>query len=175
MTVSVVPVVTGAQETCLANVSAKVDSLSQELRRISLTLHENPELCYEEFIAHETVCAFLETQTGWEVTRAVYGIETAFLAIFENGNGGESVSFNAEYGMSLMAHEMLVCWTAGPRGERNAEFKIDALPGIGHACGHNLIAVSSIGAALAVADVMVSRSINGKVYLIGTPAEEGGM
>jgi metal-dependent amidase/aminoacylase/carboxypeptidase family protein len=51
----------------------------------------------------------------------------------------------------------------------------DALTGLGHACGHNLIAVSSVGAALATADVMVKRKLGGKVVLFGTPAEGDSM
>ena len=52
-----------------------------------------------------------------------------------------------------------------------ADYGIDALAGLGHACGHNLIAVASIGAALASAEVMLKRNLGGKVVLFGTPAE----
>ena len=52
-----------------------------------------------------------------------------------------------------------------------ADYAIDALTGLGHACGHNLIAVASVGAALATAEVMVERGLDGKVVLFGTPAE----
>jgi len=53
-------------------------------------------------------------------------------------------------------------------------YKIDALPGIGHACGHNLIAIASVGAGLAVAAAIKAYSLPGKVIIYGTPAEEGG-
>jgi metal-dependent amidase/aminoacylase/carboxypeptidase family protein len=52
--------------------------------------------------------------------------------------------------------------------------ELDALPGIGHACGHNLIAISGIAAALSVAEALVKHDIGGRVILLGTPAEEGG-
>lgn len=87
---------------------------------------------------------------GFQVTRHAYGLETAFVA--EYGQGGRVVAFNAEY---------------------------DALPGIGHACGHNLIAMMSIAAFIGVAEafkkqqISSGRSISGRVRLIGTPAEEG--
>ena len=51
---------------------------------------------------------------------------------------------------------------------------LDALPDIGHACGHNLIAISSLGAALATAATIDKLKLGGKVFLVGTPAEEGG-
>lgn len=81
---------------------------------------------------------------GFEVTRHAYGLQTAFVA--EYGHGGRVVAYNAEY---------------------------DALPGIGHACGHNLIAMMSIGAFLGVAELLKRQKIPGRVRLVGTPAEEG--
>lgn len=77
--------------------------------------------------------------------RHAYGIETSFEA--EYGNGGRLVVFNAEY---------------------------DALPGIGHACGHNLIATSSIASFIAVAEAIRDNGVSGRVRLLGTPAEESG-
>lgn len=81
---------------------------------------------------------------GYTVTKHAYGLKTAFMA--EYGEGGRVVAYNAEY---------------------------DALPGIGHACGHNLIAMMSIGAFLGVAEALKEKKIPGRVRLIGTPAEEG--
>lgn len=52
-----------------------------------------------------------------------------------------------------------------------ADFGVDALTGLGHACGHNLIAIASVGAALATTEVMMERRLGGKVVLFGTPAE----
>ena len=79
------------------------------------------------------------------MTPHAYGLETSFCT--EYGKGGRLVSFNVEY---------------------------DALPGIGHACGHNLIATGSIAAFLGLVAVMKKHSIPGRVRLLGTPAEEGG-
>lgn len=79
------------------------------------------------------------------MTSHAHGLETSFSA--EYGSEGRVIAFNAEY---------------------------DALPGIGHACGHNLIATGSIAAFLGVVAVMKERSIPGRVLLLGTPAEEGG-
>jgi amidohydrolase len=107
-------------------------------------IHENPELGYEEFKAHDSIVAFLRAQ-GLNVTSHAHGLETSFSA--EYGSEGRVIAFNAEY---------------------------DALPGIGHACGHNLIATGSIAAFLGVVAVMKERSIPGRVLLLGTPAEEGG-
>lgn len=83
------------------------------------------------------------------VTRNAYGVGTAFEVRYTSGEGGRVVAFNAEY---------------------------DALPGIGHACGHNLIATSSIASFLATCEVVKSLTDDRgySVRLLGTPAEEGG-
>jgi len=80
-----------------------------------------------------------------KVTPNAYGLETSFEAEF--GEGGRLVVFNVEY---------------------------DALPGIGHACGHNLIATGSLASFLAVVDLLKKEKIPGRVRALGTPAEEGG-
>ncbi|KAK0255933.1 hypothetical protein LTS09_009235 [Friedmanniomyces endolithicus] len=128
-------------------ICAEVDNLSADLRTISLEIHDNPELQYKEFHAHKVLTEYLARKLGWTVTPSAYGIATAFVAVFDSGRKGAVVSFNAEY---------------------------DALAGIGHACGHNLIAVMSVAGALATAKVMKDEGIAGKVMLFGTPAEEGG-
>ncbi|KAJ5102426.1 hypothetical protein NUU61_004648 [Penicillium alfredii] len=94
--------------------------------------------------AHDTICDFLEKQ-GFEVTRHAFGIATSFEA--RSGSGGRLINFNAEY---------------------------DALPGIGHACGHNLIATSSIAAFLGLSYILKKYGIPGRTQLLGTPAEENG-
>ncbi|KAK3117351.1 hypothetical protein LTR53_001341 [Teratosphaeriaceae sp. CCFEE 6253] len=131
----------------LDEIGAEIDHLSYNLRTISLTIHDNPELQYKEYHAHAILTEYLARQQGWVVTPPAYGINTAFVAVFDSGKPGPVVSFNAEY---------------------------DALAGIGHACGHNLIAVMSLAGALATARIMEGHSIAGKVVLFGTPAEEGG-
>ncbi|GES84832.1 putative amidohydrolase [Rhizophagus clarus] len=122
-----------------------IDEKSEELRSISLQIHDNPELGEEEEFAHNLLVTFLEDQ-GFDVTPSAYGIKTAFVAEFSSKGGkGRVVSFNSEY---------------------------DALPEIGHACGHNLIAISGVAGALALKAVFEKHEIPGKVKLFGTPAEE---
>ncbi|CAG8901304.1 unnamed protein product [Penicillium egyptiacum] len=104
----------------------------------------NPELAYEEHRAHDTICDFLEGQ-GFTLTRHAYGLDTSFEAL--SGTGGRLINSNAEY---------------------------DALPGIGHACGHNLIATSSIPAFPALSFAVRKFNIPGRAQLLGTPAEENG-
>ncbi|OQE06513.1 hypothetical protein PENVUL_c017G09238 [Penicillium vulpinum] len=122
-----------------------IDSLAEPLRMLNQKIHETPELAYEEHVAHDAICDFLQSQ-GIQITRHAYGLSTAFEAKVGNGDG-RCVSFNAEY---------------------------DALPGIGHACGHNLIAISSICGFLALAFAIRQFGIPGHVQLLGTPAEEDG-
>lgn len=100
-------------------------------------------MAYKEFTAHDTLVAALQSQRDIKVMPHAYGIETSFEAEF--GSGGRVVTYNAEY---------------------------DALPGLGHACGHNLIATSSLGAFLAVVDALKESDRPGRVRLLGTPAEE---
>ncbi|KAJ5295133.1 hypothetical protein N7508_009954 [Penicillium antarcticum] len=124
-----------------------IDSLADGLRMLNQKSHENPELAYEEHIAHDAICDFLQSQSI-QFTRHAYGLSTAFEAKVGNGNGsGRCVNFNAEY---------------------------DALPGIGHACGHNLIAISSITEFLALVFAIREFGISGHAQLLGTPAEEDG-
>ncbi|KAM0330749.1 hypothetical protein ACHAQA_003702 [Verticillium albo-atrum] len=110
-----------------------------------LKIWENPELGYEEVHAHEVLTDYLEEQ-GFTVTRGAYNLSTAFRAEFSNGEG-RKVSFNSEY---------------------------DALPGVGHACGHNLIATVGVAAAIGVKEALENGGVKGSVVLLGTPAEEGG-
>ena len=79
---------------------------------------------------------------GFEVTKHYLGLETAWKAEFTQGKGGRVVGVNSE---------------------------MDALPGIGHGCGHNLIAISGVGVALAVKAALQAHDISGKVILLGTP------
>ncbi|KAB8202062.1 hypothetical protein BDV34DRAFT_215723 [Aspergillus parasiticus] len=104
----------------------------------------NPELAYEEHKAHDAICDFLEGQ-GFTVTRHAYGVDTSFECI--SGTEGRLINLNAEY---------------------------DASPDIGHACGHNLIATSSIAAFLALSQLQKKYGIKGRIQLLGTPAEENG-
>ncbi len=128
-----------------SNIEKYIERRDSEWKKINRQIFENPELQYEEYKAHAFLTAWLE-ENGWHVRRKAFGIDTAFEASYAKGNG-RAVSFNAEY---------------------------DALPGMGHACGHNLICTASVAAAAAVKDALESAKASGKVVLYGTPAEEGG-
>jgi len=122
-----------------------IDDCREELVRIALDLHAHPELNYQEHYAAKLLSDTLERQ-GFVVERGVGGVETAFRATLEGGAGkGPTVALLAEY---------------------------DALPDIGHGCGHNLIAMTAVGAGLGVQ--AVRKTIPGRLVVIGTPAEEGG-
>lgn len=84
-------------------ISQHIDALSDPLRNLSLTIHDNPEVRNKEFIAHEALTKFMSEQESqkWEVTPSAYGIGTAFVAVFDSGKEGPTVTFNAEYGEFL--------------------------------------------------------------------------
>jgi amidohydrolase len=115
---------------------------AEELIGLSERLHADPETAWEEHRAAAAVPELLD-RAGFDVTSSYLGLETAFYARF--GSGPVRIALCAEY---------------------------DALPGLGHACGHNLIAASSVGAALGLAAVADEAGLTVEVY--GTPAEEGG-
>ncbi|KAK6813779.1 hypothetical protein RU639_010245 [Aspergillus parasiticus] len=122
-----------------------IAGLQPSLRELNLKIHGNPELAYKEYQAHNVLCEFLESQ-GIPTTRHAYGLKTAFESLVGDP-AGRCVNFNAEY---------------------------DALPGIGHACGHNLIATASVTAFLALAFAIQKFNLPGQAQLLGTPAEEEG-
>jgi amidohydrolase len=121
-----------------------VDRLGDDLERLSRRIHDNPELGYQEVKAAGWLAEFLAAQ-GFKVERGVAAVETAFRATLETGEG-PTVAILCEY---------------------------DALPGIGHACGHNAIATAGAGAGAGLAAVR-DRLPRGRIHVIGTPAEEGG-
>jgi amidohydrolase len=123
--------------------AARIDEAAPALDRLALAIHDRPETAYEERFAASAIADLL-TAEGLPVTRAAGAVETAFVSETRHGNG-PTIAICAEY---------------------------DALPGIGHGCGHNLIATSGVGAYLGVA--AVAAGLTGSVRLIGTPAEEGG-
>ena len=126
------------------SISQAVDQLGDELEALSRQIHDHPELAYEEVKACGWLSDFLAKQ-GYKVERGVGGVETAFRATIETGLG-PTIAILCEY---------------------------DALPGIGHACGHNVIATSGAGAGAALAAVRAQLP-KGRIQVIGTPAEEGG-
>ncbi|MDG2427813.1 MAG: M20 family metallopeptidase [Acidimicrobiales bacterium] len=123
-------------------ICARVDELAEVLIATSHAIHAEPELCFEEHVAHDLLSSVLKDE-GLAVERSAYGLATAFQA--DVGVEGPMVAVLCEY---------------------------DALPGIGHACGHNVIAAAGLGAGLAAA--AVAAELGGRVRILGTPAEEGG-
>ena len=121
--------------------AARIDEYRDKIVDISLRIHKNPELGHQEYKSSKMVVDELEKH-GYKVEYGVSGMETAFIA--RKGKGSPKVGILAEY---------------------------DALPGIGHACGHNLIATSALGAAIGLAELI--EDIPGEVIIFGTPAEEG--
>jgi amidohydrolase len=128
--------------TATAAVTARIDAHRDRLLEISHTLHAHPELAFEEHDSAALVAEELRA-AGFDVTVGVYGLDTAIEATY--GDGDFVVAVCAEY---------------------------DALPGIGHACGHNIIATAGLGAALGLAEIADAAGI--RVKLLGTPAEEHG-
>ena len=125
--------------------STAVDACRDELQQLSGEIWKHPELNFQEHIAHDLLTSFLERK-GFIVDRGYTGIETAFRATF--GSGRPNVCVVCEY---------------------------DALPEIGHACGHNLIAEAGVAAGLGVkAALETSGAPRGTVTVMGTPAEEEG-
>ncbi|HLF85538.1 MAG TPA: M20 family metallopeptidase, partial [Nitrospiria bacterium] len=121
-----------------------IDQLAPKLREVSLFIHKNPEIAFEEHKAQEALTRLLEA-SRFDVKRGVGGLATAFTGEYGPGSSHPVIGFISEY---------------------------DALPGIGHGCGHNLIGPSSVGAAIALSSVLGPGSCRLKV--IGTPAEERG-
>jgi amidohydrolase len=119
-----------------------VNRRRSDLLELSHSLHAEPELSFAEHRSCAKVQA-LVAERGFEITTAPAGLDTAFRAVY--GSGPLVIGICAEY---------------------------DALPGIGHACGHNIIASAAVGTALALAEVADELGLT--VVLLGTPAEEAG-
>jgi amidohydrolase len=123
-------------------VRADVDRRAGLLLDVSHRIHEHPELGYEEVYAHQLLTEVI-AEEGVAVEPHAFGVDTAFAG--RAGSAGPTVAVCCEY---------------------------DALPGIGHACGHNIIAAAGLGAGLAAA--ALADQAGGRVLILGTPAEEGG-
>lgn len=116
--------------------------IGTELDELSLKIYNMPELGYEEFKA----CAWhieLLRKYGFEVNEKLCGIDTGFKAVYNSGRSGLTVAYMAEY---------------------------DALPSIGHGCGHNILGASSTGAGIVLKEII--EEVGGRVIVFGTPAEE---
>lgn len=122
------------------DVKNKIDKISNELINISLTIHNNPELGFHEKKASSLLINFLDSK-GFKVKKNIANIPTAFKASY--GRGNPKIALLAEY---------------------------DALPKIGHACGHNIIAAIAVGAG--IASKRAIDNLGGTIVVLGTPAEE---
>jgi hypothetical protein len=85
----------------LADISEYIDSIYEEIWPVNKKIHDNPELGFAEFIAHETLTKFFKIRAGWKVTPSAYGMETAWVAEYDSGKRGPVVSFNVEMGKVL--------------------------------------------------------------------------
>jgi len=121
-------------------VVSAIDAMREELLALSHAIHAEPELALEEFKAAKRLTDGI-AKNGLGVQREAFGLKTAYAAEFGK-DGGATVAILSEY---------------------------DALPGIGHACGHNIIATAGFGAAMALSKL---KSLPGRVRYLGTPAEE---
>jgi len=131
-------------DTWKEKVCFNVDEIADQLIGVSRDIYEHPELKFEEFRASQLLAEKLQ-DAGFATKLGVAGLETAIQADHPSVSDGPTVAIISEY---------------------------DALPGIGHACGHNLIAAAGLGAALAVG--AVKGDLPGKLVFLGTPGEEGG-
>lgn len=75
-----------------------IDSLEDLLCPLNSFIHDNPELAYKEYKAHDALTDLMQSQEGWTVTESAYGIKTAWMAVYDTGRPGPVVSFNAEMG-----------------------------------------------------------------------------
>jgi amidohydrolase len=123
-------------------ISDEIDSRRRELGELSRNLHDTPELAFEEHRAAVWLAGYLEAN-GFSMERGICALPTAFRGTY--GSGAPSIAILAEY---------------------------DALPKLGHACGHNLIATCSVAAGVAARKAV--DSLGGSVVVIGTPGEEIG-
>jgi len=122
-------------------VQEEVDAHRRELIDLSLRIHGNPETAFVEFKACGWLVEFLE-ENGFQVEKGTAGLPTAFKAVY--GQGTPVIAILAEY---------------------------DALPGVGHACGHNIMGASAVGAG--VAAKRAADALGGTIVVFGTPGEEG--
>ena len=123
-----------------AKVLAEIDNRRRQLESLSLKIHSHPELGFEEQLASAWLTQFLK-ENGFSIERGICELPTAFRASY--GSGKPAIAILAEY---------------------------DALPQLGHACGHNLIAAAAVSAAIASKPAV--ERFGGSLLVIGTPAEE---
>lgn len=124
------------------NIATVIEKYAARIRPLARAIHENPELGFEEYEASRLQVELLR-QAGFRVTAPCGGLDTAYRA--EYGGGGPVFAVMCEY---------------------------DALPQLGHACGHNLICAAGLAAGLALREFLESSGSGGRVVVLGTPGEE---
>jgi amidohydrolase len=134
-----------ATDSLAASIHRHLEEIAPDLQGVARDIHHNPETAYEEHRSAALLCDLLERH-GFKVQRGASGMETAFIADAGTGEG-PGVAFVCEY---------------------------DALRGLGHACGHNLIGTGSAGAGIALSLALRDAGLPGRVRVVGSPAEEGG-
>ncbi|GEP26292.1 amidohydrolase [Cryobacterium levicorallinum] len=136
----------GAPEELVSVVEAHVEALAKDLRDVVHSLHADPETA---FLEHRSAAYLVELlgRHGIAAQLGVHGVDTAIRAEIGSGDG-PAIAILSEY---------------------------DALPDVGHGCGHNVIAAAGVGAFLALANTLIENpnAFTGRVVLLGTPAEEG--
>ncbi len=125
-------------------VQEKIDALMPELVALSDKIWRNPEYNFQEYKASAAFSSLLR-KLGFEVETGIGGLETAVKGTYSSKKDGPHIGFLGEY---------------------------DAVPGMGHSCGHNLMAAMAVGAGAAIMSII--DEIGGTVTVFGTPAEEGG-
>ena len=125
---------------------ALAEAHREEFEAVNACIFAHPELAYHEKLAQDQLCSLLEKH-GFDVQRGAGSLDTAFVAEYKIGKPGMTFAFMCEY---------------------------DALPEIGHACGHNLIGTSGAGAGVILKEIMEKYGIGGTLKVLGTPAEENG-
>ncbi|EOQ05014.1 amidohydrolase [Bacillus cereus VDM021] len=126
------------------SITESIERNKEKYLQTSHDIHANPEIGNQEFFASRTLSLLLGS-AGFQLQHNIAGHETGFIARKSSGKQGPIIAFLAEY---------------------------DALPGLGHACGHNLIGTISVAAAIALSETI--EEIGGEIVVFGTPAEEGG-
>jgi len=127
-------------------IEALAEAHREEFEAVSACIFEHPELAFQEKRAQNELCSLLERH-GFSVKRGAGSLDTAFVAEYNSGKPGMTFAFLCEY---------------------------DALPELGHACGHNLIGTSGAGAGVVLKEIMEKYGIGGTLKVFGTPAEENG-
>ncbi len=126
----------------MEKIIVSADNIKNELVELSRALYENPELSNEEHSSYLKHVELLK-KYGFDVEEKYLGLPTAFKAVYGDENAHTTIAFMVEY---------------------------DALPGVGHGCGHNILGATSTGAGIALASV--AKELGGRVIVFGCPAEE---